>query len=169
MYLIDSNIFIDAQNNYYRRQFCPAFWDFIDAQFEKGHFRSIISVYIELQKQDDNVAEWIKNRKSYFLPIDDETTQINFAAINSYVEDYYLPINPDRARKQINKFADGADPFLIAKALTLGAKIITHEKYIKDPKCFTPKIPTICKEFNVECVNLFDFLNNSENLFILNK
>ena len=34
LYLLDSNIFIEAKNRYYGMDFCPAFWDSLDRQIE---------------------------------------------------------------------------------------------------------------------------------------
>lgn len=33
-YLLDANIFIQAKNLQYGFDFCPAFWDWLDEQFE---------------------------------------------------------------------------------------------------------------------------------------
>ncbi len=35
-YLLDANVFIDAKRNYYGFDFCPAFWDWIDAKNSAG-------------------------------------------------------------------------------------------------------------------------------------
>lgn len=36
MYLLDANTYIEAKNRYYQMSFCPAYWDWLDQQFELG-------------------------------------------------------------------------------------------------------------------------------------
>ena len=52
-----------------------------------------------------------------------------------------------------------ADPFVIAAAKVHGGCVITDESFKKG----AARIPTICTEFEVECINIEQFLNR-ENL-----
>jgi hypothetical protein len=40
-YLLDSDVFIQAKNLHYSFDFCPAFWDWIDASHKRGLVFSI--------------------------------------------------------------------------------------------------------------------------------
>jgi len=77
-YLIDSNIFIQAQNEYYCMDICPGFWDFLSERFHSGELISIRQVYDEISHKDDPIYEWVKDKKSFFSTVDDEATQRNF-------------------------------------------------------------------------------------------
>ena len=66
-YLLDSNIFIQAKNLHYGFDFCPAFWDWIDAAHAAGTVCSIDSVRAELDAGNDDLATWARQRPSGFF------------------------------------------------------------------------------------------------------
>ena len=74
MYLLDTDVFIQAKNLHYGFDFCPAFWDWIDVQQEAGAVRSIEKVQEELVAGGDELADWAQARGSdLFLRPDDAT------------------------------------------------------------------------------------------------
>jgi hypothetical protein len=161
IYLIDSNIFIEAKNRYYGFDFCPAFWDFLDKEISKTTIFSIKEVYTELSKGDDDLALWIKDRKdtSFFIPVDDEETQKEFMKIAQYVQSNF-------SQEEVNKFLSVADPWLIAKAKVLGATIVTHE-VLAPTNTKKVKIPNICAHFGVNYSNPFNMLRDLGAKFII--
>ncbi len=71
VYLVDSNVFIQAKNLHYGFDFCPAFWDWLIEQKGAGRAVSIEKVADELQAGDDELAEWAAARRGgFFLPPD---------------------------------------------------------------------------------------------------
>ena len=58
-YLLDSNIFIQAKNLHYSFDFCPAFWEWLDAGNRQGKVFSIEKV------RDELIGG---GRSSFFLP-----------------------------------------------------------------------------------------------------
>ncbi len=83
MYLLDSNVFIEAANRYYAHDICPGFRDWLDAVCPARQVFSIRPVHEELSKKGDTLAEWIETRRSddRFLPVDDGKTQRHFGTI----------------------------------------------------------------------------------------
>jgi hypothetical protein len=144
LFLLDSNIFIEAKNRYYGFDFCPAFWDFLDSEINKTTILTIKEIYNELSHGDDDLASWIKVRKSspFFISVDDEETQKEFSQIVQYVMDNF-------SQAEANKFLDVADPWLIAKAKVLGATIVTQE-VLAPTNTKKVKIPNICIHFGVK-------------------
>lgn len=59
-YLLDANIFIQAKNLHYGFDFCPAFWDWIDAGSVTGTVFSIEKVGDELVGGGDELAAWAR-------------------------------------------------------------------------------------------------------------
>ena len=55
-YLLDTNVFIQAKNLHYGFDFCPAFWDWLDAQNRIGKVASIDKVADELRAGADQLA-----------------------------------------------------------------------------------------------------------------
>ena len=61
-------------------------------------------------------------------------------------------------------FLEKADPWLIAKAMVTGAVVVTHESLVSD-NTKKVKVPNICKQFGVSCINTFDFLRGTKAKF----
>ena len=47
-YILDANVFIQAKNEYYGMDFCPAFWDWIITSNSDGIVASISDILAEL-------------------------------------------------------------------------------------------------------------------------
>jgi len=48
---------------------CPAYWDWLDQQFDQGELASIDMVGRELKAGDDALAKWQKNAQLILLPM----------------------------------------------------------------------------------------------------
>ncbi|BBL56725.1 DUF4411 family protein [Methylomonas koyamae] len=159
-YLLDSNTYIQAKNFYYGMDICPAYWDWLDRQFQLGLVASVQMIGKELRDGDDELAEWVKFRPEHFIDNDDAETQSVFSVIvQSVATGDYNPGNRDN-------FLAKADPWLIAKAKTLGATVVTHEALLA-PNTKKVKVPNICREFGVPCLDTFQFLRELNARFVL--
>lgn len=161
MYLLDSNTYIQAKNFHYQMGFCPAYWDWLDQQYQLSHIASITTVYDELASGDDELANWIKQRKAQFLSVTNDAIQDKFAEIAQHV----AGLNGKKP-EHIGNFLSKADPWLIATASTLGATIVTHE-VLDPPNSTKVKIPNICTDFDVPYITTFQLLNELRAQFIL--
>jgi hypothetical protein len=161
IYLLDANAYIEAKNHYYRMTVCPGFWDWMDLQFASGQVASIRMVFDELSNYGDALSEWVKIRQPHFVEVDDETTQEVFTEIAQFVVEH-----PDYTEPHVSKFLAVADPWLIAKAKTLGATVVTHEVLVPSGSKKV-KIPNICREFDVDFCNTFDLLEAVAAQFVL--
>lgn len=163
MYLLDSNVFIEAKNRYYRMNICPGFWDWIEVHFSSGLLGSIEMVWDEISSNDDELSEWSKPRKRFFNTADEEECQAHFSKIAQHVMGHTQYSEPNRS-----KFLGVADPLLIAKAKSINGIVVTHESLVPDSSNKI-KIPNICKEFGVKYCDTFDLLEMLEAQFILKK
>jgi|FLOH01.1.fsa_nt_gi hypothetical protein len=163
MYLVDANVLIQAKNLHYSMDFCPAFWDFIDREAPRSTMASISLVYDELLTGDDELAEWIKERKDdiSFLELSDIETQLKYIEIVNYVNSNGF------GQAHIDRFLAGADPWLIAKSSVMGATLVTHEVLIVGTGIKKVKIPNICKAFGVKYINPFKMIKNLGAHFVL--
>jgi hypothetical protein len=149
--LLDANTYIEAKNTYYSMDFCPAYWSWLDQQFAAGVAGSIDMIGRELKDGNDELAIWVKARNGQFIANDDDATQTAFVHIIDYVmTQNFNPANRDN-------FLAKADPWLIAKAMSTGAVVVTHESTVSDATKKV-KVPNICKQFGVKCINTFEFL-----------
>jgi hypothetical protein len=162
MHLLDANVFIEAKNHYYRFDTFPGFWNWLDAEHEKGRIASIKPIRDELLKGNDELAEWIKIRKDsgWFLPVDDVETQQFLAQIAAWVmaQPFKEAAKPE--------FLAGGDPWLIAKAKAIGATVVTQETF-EARSMKKVKIPNVCRAFEVPYINTFDLLRQAGASFAL--
>lgn len=141
--------------------FCPAFWDWLHKQFQMGQVMSIDNVYLELTDSSDELSVWAKEKKSHFIPVSDADTQNMFTEIANFVVS-----QTSKSQADIDNFLSKADPWIIAKAATMEATVVTHEALVPESSKKV-KIPNICKAFGVEYINTYQMLLKLEAKFVL--
>ena len=168
-HLLDSNGFIQAQNNYYGMDFCPAYWQWLIASWQSGVVISIDRVYDEIQAQQDNLAEWAAGpARNLFLSSSDVNTIACFSRVLAWVQSRQTEQGHQFYGNAIQNefFAGGADPYLIAYAMAHGHTVVTCEG--NDPaRRNKVLIPVVCYGLNVPCISLFDMLRNEQARFVL--
>jgi hypothetical protein len=157
-YLLDTNVFLEANKRYYGLDFCPVFWDWLRKHENEGNLYSIRPVYDELKDYGDNLAEWVKGYDSFFQPIFDAECQKNFRTIVNLCGSTY-----DLSHRKNEHFLDSADPWLIAKAMVDGSTVVTEEKFAKEAKKII--IPNLCRELGVEYIDTFELLREFDDCF----
>lgn len=164
MYLIDANVFIEAKNRYYNMSFCPAFWDWLLRECAGNQIFSIQNIMTELTNGNDELAAWADVNSHFFLPVSDQPTQQNLASVASYVASQQNTV--PMVAGAMAEFMRGADTWLIAKAMTVGATVVTHERL--DLQCRRKfLIPNICRNFNVNYMDTFTLLQQLNASFVL--
>ncbi|WP_051124052.1 MULTISPECIES: DUF4411 family protein [Dickeya] len=164
MYLIDANVFIEAKNRYYNMSFCPAFWDWLLRECAGNQIFSIQNIFTELTNGNDELATWANNNRHFFLPVSDQITQQNLSLVASFVATQQVAAS--MAAGAMAEFMRGADTWLIAKAMAVGATVVTHERL--DLQCRRKfLIPNICENFNVSYMDTFTLLHQLNASFIL--
>jgi hypothetical protein len=109
IYSVDSSALIHAWRRIYRPKNFGFVWEGFDILIEEGRFKASIEVYNELQKKDDELFAWCKERKeAMFVEIDDKTQ----AAVAQIMRDHPKLVDTTKGRS-------GADPFVIALAVTV--------------------------------------------------
>jgi hypothetical protein len=160
-YLLDANTLIDAKNRYYQMGFCPGFWDWVIHHSAAGTIASVKSIETELRKGNDKLADWAKTNSKIFLAESDVGTQTAFAEVATHVDALASKMNTGA----LEEFLRGADPWLIAKAKSIGATVVTQEHLdLKNRKKFL--IPNVCKYFDVPYMDTFTLLNQLEAKFV---
>lgn len=158
IYLLDSNVFIEGQKDYPRDLF-PSYWTWLGNTATEGKSRLIKPCLKELNDGNDGLGEYVsENFPSEFIWNLDSEIEVanNFARLMEWANSstHYL----DAAKVE---FAGEPDGWLIAAALTQqpGFEVVTYEK--SEPfKKRKIKIPDVCREFNVACVNVFAMMRD---------
>lgn len=162
-YLLDTNTLIEAKNRYYRMTVCPAYWIWVQRSHSAGVVASIEPVGAELRRGNDELAEWAKRQSGLFLSVSDQATQQAFAHVAAHVASQAATMKAGA----LEEFLGGADPWLIAKAMTIpDAVVVTHEQF--NPQTRRKySIPNVCEPFGVTCIDTFELLSRTDARFVL--
>ena len=145
---LDANSLIEPKNGPYGFDIAPGFWTFLEHKIIEGIIASSVMVYGELENGvEDDLLQWARKQKDKGLFIDpDPIVQAVFREIADYV-------NGEYPQYQASDFLSGADPWLIAHAKAYGGKVVTFE--ISASLSKKPKIPDVCHNFDVKCINIY--------------
>jgi len=144
-FCVDQSAFLDAWERYYAPDVFPGVWREIDRLMRTGAIGSCEAVYNEMEKKSDGVITWAKRRKKFFLPPDDVVFQ-NMRRIMARFREGF--VDPRTSRS-------GADPFVIATAMSQGATVVASELRGKKNR---PRIPDVCDSFSVPHCSLLEML-----------
>ena len=162
-YLLDTNVFIQAKNQYYSFQICPGFWESLILENAEEIVFSIDRVKTELEKGNDEITQWVKDTApgTFFKNTDNKAVIECFAKIMNWVQSKPQYFDSSKA-----EFAGGADPWLIAYAKVNGLVLVTNESLAADAKNKVP-IPNVCVNFDVKYTRIFEMLETQETRFVL--
>ncbi len=148
IYIFDSGPLIWMFRYYYPDRF-PSLWEQFNELIAKERIISVKEVSRELGGQDDPLAYWVKDNKQIFK----EPTQNEMIFIRNIFQVSHFQ---GLVRKQEHlQGKPVADPFVIAKANSVqDGCVVTTEKYKEN----APKIPNVCKHFNILCITLEQFM-----------
>jgi hypothetical protein len=152
MYLLDSNVFIEAKNRYYPFDVVPGFWDWVQAAHQTSDVRIVEAVRDELVDANDDLSTWIKAMPSSFvLPATAISIDIlrNLSAWANGGSQY--------SAAAVAEFLSVADYFLVAHARTVNATVVTNEVPAPAAKKRI-KVPDACNALGVGYLSPFDMM-----------
>ncbi len=156
LYLLDTNVFVEAYRRYYGLDLCPGFWDSIAHYCEEGRLLSIDRVRDEIH-EGDALDKWIKQAPEYFfVSTADEAVIQNYRQLMVNVQENEQYLEYAKAN-----FASGADGWLIAYAAAHQLNVVTHEARDPNIRKKVP-IPNVADWFNIDCIDTFDMLRGLE-------
>jgi uncharacterized protein with PIN domain len=116
----------------------------MDVSAKNGEVFVIEEVLRELERKDDGIHKWIKEREAMVVPIDAE------------VQEYVVEIMSKYSRLvDSKKNRSVGDPWVIALAQARGFTVVTGEK--STGTLLKPKIPDVCRDLGVPCIEIVDF------------
>jgi hypothetical protein len=158
-YLLDADVFIQAENLHYGFEFCPAFRDWLIAANTARNVFSIEKVSDELKAGSDELAAWAGRRASGFFLEPDAAIAPALMSVSTWATGQrYQPA-------AVNTFLQLADYYLVAHALAYGHTVVAHE--IPSTSTKRIKIPDACLGLGIKCVTPFEMLRNEKARFIL--
>lgn len=158
-YLLDANVFMQANRLHYGLDFCPAFWDWLVAQNDAGNVYSIEQVGDEIAAGDDALVDWAKARgPGFFLPADKKLLAALPKVSTWATSQSYEPA-------AISTFLQVADYYLVAHAVAHKHVIVTHE--IASVSVKKIKIPNACIGLSIKCMTPYAMLRHERARFVL--
>lgn len=159
-YLIDSNFWIDARR-FYPIDIFPSFWDNMQNLIEGNIAIIHQSVFEEITRKEDFITTWLRSFKGYeVMPISDSAFE-KFLEFCTWAKD---------AKQGFTNFAidqfeqsNRADAWLCSEAATSNLIIVTAETPSNSLNKI--KIPNVCKAFNINYVDNFDFMRTHNFVF----
>jgi hypothetical protein len=101
---------------------------------------------------EDRLIEWARTHKELFLKPDRE--ELLFVT-EIFKIDHFQTLVRKKERLQGKPVAD---PFIISKAKILNGIVVTQEQWKEN----SPKLPNACEYFELDCINLENFMENED-------
>lgn len=155
VFLLDTNVFVEAHRRYYGLDLCPGFWECLTHFNGMARVVSLDRVRDEIH-EGDALAEWIKG-----APVDLFASSADEAVVDKYAEMITWVNGADFTDAAKADFASAADGWLAAYAKVRSMVLVTHEEYTPGAKKVV-KLPNVCREFDVRYADTFDMLREFE-------
>jgi predicted nucleic acid-binding protein len=149
IFCLDTSAWLDGWVRDYPEEVFPSLWEKLEECIASGRVRCSEEVYVELEKKDDGIHDWLKKHKQVVVPINEEIQRI----VAELLAEHPRLVDTFRQRSQ-------ADPFVIATAEALGAVVVTGEK--PRGKLDIPKIPDVCEQRKIPCISFLQMLRELE-------
>ncbi|MGW5006617.1 DUF4411 family protein [Streptomyces parvulus] len=154
MFLVDSNVLIEAKNRYYAFDIAPGFWTWLDYAHDANLACSIAPVRDELFERDDELTRWARSHSDFFQPIDEAATS-HFTPLTSWAQ------SKTYTAAALTEFlTNAADFFLVAYAAAHSHTLVTHEQPRPDSRRRV-LIPDACQAMGVTYANTFSMLRST--------
>jgi hypothetical protein len=152
LYLLDSNVLIDADRDYYDIKRVPEFWSWLVHQGQTGNAKLPIEMFEEITDGKGQLVTWIKQKEVKKALVLDETSVV--ATVNKVTQEGYAKDLTD-----IEIVTVGRDPFLVAHAMKDPAnrRVVTSEPSAPSRQRQNRRIPDVCKQFGVSSCTPFQF------------
>ena len=144
LYLLDANVLIDAERDYYPMDQVPEFWEWIVDQGERGHVKIPAEIYDEIAAGTGGLTDWIgKAAIKSALVLDEEPDPILVQQVLS--DGYASGLSEDEVQ------SIGGDAFLIAYALADAESryVVTGENSKPTSQRANRKVPDVCDTLGV--------------------
>ena len=159
VYLIDSNVFIQAHRSKYPFDVMPSFWNKIKDFAQQGVIKSIDKVKVELVENGsdgDELKEWCKNDLPTSFFMNSQISIAQYTEIISWATSGERPYTNAAIRKFLA--TEYADPWLVAMTKLDSNYIIVTEE-VGNPQIKSDiRIPDVCLKFNLPYINTIELL-----------
>lgn len=140
MFVIDTNIIIQGQENYYPAHNFPSFWGWILNECKKGNLIFIDQVIAEAIKDKKAIQyQWVKDNVKILQTnynwcvkteeAEIENTQNIMSANGNYLQDFFEHKPKQNHQRFKDDFLKAADFYLVSYAQANDYTVVTYEHY----------------------------------------
>lgn len=155
LYVVDTSFLIEVHKRYPEKML-PGIWKDIEALIRAGRIVAPECVKNEINRQDDELKEWVNSHSEMFETISTELLAATGIVVNTFT----------RTAHALSQNPDHADPFVIGLAMILGkqSRFVPHIiAVVAEEKCKLAgnqdlrdseieKIPDVCQKFGIPCI-----------------
>ena len=149
-YCLDSNVLIEAWRKYYSPDYCGDYWEILSYLGDNNIIFIPQMVFNELTNYDDKLADWIKISKIHPHKITEK--------VNKCLTDMYANNPKHKNLVDIKRQKSIADPWVVAHAIAEEACVVTKEIFLTAINTDKVRIPNVCKNMGIQCINDFEFI-----------
>jgi hypothetical protein len=150
LYLLDANVPIRANGDYYPLDRIPGFWAWLLEMAEADRVKMPQEIYDEVAESSDQHGQWLKRpevRKAIVL-----AGPTSGAAVARVIAEGYAPDLNDVEIESL-----GHDPFLVAAALGGPERIVvSREVSAPSKRRHNRRAPDVCSAVGILCINDFE-------------
>lgn len=157
MFCVDANVLMQAHRVLYPQDIAPGFWEAIAGAIEKEQVFVVHEVYREIVLGKDLLATWVKARKATIMRDQREDRKV-IRELNR-IDEGLKKVQPNFKPAVVNKFYEGADPWVVAYSAAYDHVVVTQE--VAEPlRRKNVKIPDVCAlpEVSVRCISTLELL-----------
>lgn len=153
IYLLDANVLIDANRDYYPIDRIPEFWEWLVFKGEAGEIKIPIEIFEELKNGKDDLANWAKKEETKVALVLDEDVDISL--VQQVLKEGYADNLNDAEAQRL-----GRDPFLIAYAMSNSEErcVVTTEVSKPKKQRANRHVPNVCDSFGISWCHTFEFV-----------
>jgi hypothetical protein len=139
-YCLDTGVLINGWQKNYMPAIAPRFWKYLSDGLELGQIIIPREVYEEVERQNDELFRWVKDR----IHLITETSEEVVLALKKIMQhDHYCQIVRLKGTGR-----SGADPWVIAHAQASNAAVVAEEGRGGN----VPRIPDVCRGLGIKCL-----------------
>jgi len=157
-YCLDTNVLIQAWQKYYSPCICPSYWDLLNQLGLENKIFIPKEVFVEITRTEDELSAWLKTSKIPVYNLNESVTKCLSSIFTANPSHKFLVDNI--------KQRSLADPWVIAYAMSENACVVTKEEKVTASNSDKIKIPNVCENMNVRCINDFKFIKEVNIRFI---
>lgn len=152
--MLDANVLIDANRDYYPLERVPEFWDWLLYVGKKGQIKIPIEIYEEIRDgKKDSLSKWARRLTTKSALLLDE--EVRMELVQRATTQGYAPDLTDVQMQGL-----GRDPFLVAYALVMPSEriVVTTEVSKPTKQGHNRRLPDVCRDFGIVTCTTFDLI-----------